>query len=470
MHSKLPLNPWPVFFMVAVGVFLSTMDSSMTNVALPSIMRSFGSSLAQTEWVVLTYLLTITVTLLFWGRFADQHGKSTVYLLGMIVFAAGSFACYLASSLLQLCFFRFVQATGAAMMMATGPAIIKMVFPVEKLGMALGFVGIATSTGLLLGPVISGFLIHKYSWPSIFLVTVPVSLLAFLWGWIRLRPRCEGIEKEENRYPADWLGMILWTFLVSTVVMLSTLHGEAGLTVFMGGGCVLILLAGLFWKVELRKEMPLFPLALFANRSYSIAMFCAALSFAVLFVVLILMPFYMDYILDLSTQKIGLVMMSVPLSVFLVSPLSGMLFDRIGARLLTTSGLGLASVSLFSICLLTENSSSFDVVWRLALLGCGQALFLSPNSAEVLASVNREEVGISSGLLATARNLGMLFGVSLAGLLFAVLFNRFSGGYELKQFQAEQAGSFMAALTVTFAVTAVLSIIGAVLSGLRQTK
>ena len=147
--------------MVAVGVFLSTMDSSMINVALPSIMRSFGTTLPQTEWVVLIYLLTITASLLFWGRVADQVGLIPIYLSGMLVFTIGSLACYLSATLLQLVLFRFLQAIGASMMMATGPAIIKMVFPLGQLGMALGLVGVATSIGLMTGPVISGLLIHS---------------------------------------------------------------------------------------------------------------------------------------------------------------------------------------------------------------------------------------------------------------------------------------------------------------------
>ncbi len=455
--------------MVATGVFLATMDSSMTNVALPSIMRSFGSSLPQTEWVVLIYLLTITVSLLFWGGLADRYGKSTVYLAGMFIFTVGSLACYVAVSLVGLCFFRFVQAIGAAMMMATGPAIIKMVFPMRKLGMALGAIGVATSTGLMLGPVISGVLIHNYSWRIIFLVTVPVSLTVFIIGWFWLRPKYMHDEKTTNSNSTDWSGVMLWATLISAVVFLSTIHSQMSMRMVLGSVVIISFLTVIFIKIELKQDFPLLPLVLFRRRSYAIAIFSATISFTVLFVVLILMPFYMDYILNFSTHQIGVVMMSIPISVFLVSPISGILFDRIGARFLTTSGLAIAAFSLLWICLLNEHSSALDIAWRLALLGCGQALFLSPNSAEVLASVDSDQVGISSGLLATARNLGMLSGVTLAGLLFGVVFSNLTGGLDLKQFQPELAGSFMTALIVTFGVTAVLSLSGAILSGLRRT-
>jgi len=453
--------------MVATGVFLSTMDSSMVNVALPSIMRSFGSSLPQTEWVVLMYLLTITVSLLLWGRLADHYGKSTVYLVGMMTFTVGALACYLSATLGQLVFFRFIQALGAAMMMATGPAIIKMTFPVGQLGKALGFIGIATSVGLLIGPVVSGVLIHHFSWRELFLVTVPVSFIAFLFGWFRLRSVLVEEERPKGVLAIDWWGMLLWAALVSSVVLFSTLHVHTDQYILLGAVPLFLLLGIFFVKVELKQKAPIFPLSLFQKRFYSIAMFCASLSFAVLFVVLILMPFYLDYILGLSPQQIGFVMMAVPLSVFIVAPLSGILYDRIGARFLTTSGLALAALSLLLICFLTEDSSPMDVALRLVLLGCGQALFLSPNSADVLNTISSEQAGIASGMLATARNLGMLLGVTMAGLLFGFLFTHLSGGFDLKEFQPRMAGYFMEALQVTFALTAVLSLCGAVLSGLR---
>jgi MFS family permease len=158
----------------------------MVNVALPTIMRSFATTLAQTEWVALIYLLTITVTLLVWGSLSDRYGKGKMYLLGMLVFSIGSVACYLAPSLSMLIFCRFVQASGASMMMSSGPAIIKMVFPAHQLGRALGLIGLATSIGLMSGPMISGLLIHYFSWRFLFLVTVPVSLTCFGLGWHRL--------------------------------------------------------------------------------------------------------------------------------------------------------------------------------------------------------------------------------------------------------------------------------------------
>jgi EmrB/QacA subfamily drug resistance transporter len=453
--------------MVAVGVFLSTMDSSMINVALPSIMRSFGTSLATTEWVVLIYLLAITVSLLFWGWVADHVGKGMVYLLGMLVFSICSMSCYLSASLAQLIFFRFLQGVGASMMMATGPAIIKMVFPPGQLGKALGCIGIATSMGLMGGPVLSGMLIHFYSWREIFLVSVPVTLLVFLSGWFLLRPHLGSLEKGGSLASFDWSGMLLWTVMISFMVLFSTNHTGVSKRVLVLEGLACIFFLVFLIVVEVKQKAPLFPLSLFRNRSYGIAMFCAALSFTVLFVVLILMPFYLDYVLGLSAKKVGFVMLAVPISVLIVSPLSGVFYDRIGARFLTTAGLSIAAFGLFLLCFLSSESHPFDVAWRLAVLGCGQALFLSPNTATVLENVPQDKIGVSSGMLATSRNLGMLAGVSLAGLVFGMMFSKVSGGLDLSQYSPDQGQNFIYALKITFTVTAVFSVFGAVLSAQR---
>ncbi|MDP3694596.1 MAG: MFS transporter, partial [Desulfocapsaceae bacterium] len=273
-------------------MFLSTMDSSMVNVALPTIMRSFATTLAQTEWVALIYLLTITVTLLIWGSLADRFGKGKMYLLGMLVFSMGSVACYLASTLSLLIFCRFIQASGASMMMSSGPAILKMVFPVHQLGRALGLIGLATSVGLMSGPVISGFLIQFFSWRVLFLVTVPVSLTCFGLGWYWLLPSASPPSAgclKKSRF--DWPGLLIWTLLIVSTVLVATHYRDLSRWIVLAGVLGFCLLLFLFRVVEQKAAEPLLPFTLFRDHHYAIAMICAALSFTVLFVVLILMPF-----------------------------------------------------------------------------------------------------------------------------------------------------------------------------------
>ena len=179
-------NPWFFLLMVMGGVFLSTMDSGMVNIALPTIMRSFSVGLEQTNLVVIVYLLTITATLVFWGKISDRYGKGDVYLMGVLIFCLGSVGCAFSSSFERLLLGRFVQGIGASMMMSSGPAIIKAVFPADNLGRSLGLVGIATAAGLMSGPLVSGLLLTHFSWGAIFLVTVPFCALIYFFGRIFL--------------------------------------------------------------------------------------------------------------------------------------------------------------------------------------------------------------------------------------------------------------------------------------------
>lgn len=452
--------------MVATGVFLATMDSSMINVALPSIMRYFSCTFTHCQWVVLVYLLTITISLLFWGHLSDRLGKTNIYLTGMLVFSAGSTGCGLSSSLNLLIFFRFVQASGAAMMMSTGPAIITEVFSTQYLGRMLGMIGVATSAGLMGGPVVSGFLLHHYSWRAVFFVTIPVSLIMCLLGWFFVRPTLAK-SIHTRKAPFDWRSFSCWSLLIVFLVLLSSGHKNFRGDYFIWYLPAVIIAAFSFVSIERKSRAPLLPLALVKKKYFNVAMVTSILSFAVLFMVIILIPFYLTFILGLTPLEIGTVMMALPVILSLVSPIAGRLYDSMGAGKLTTAGLLICTTALLLLSLLDSDSSSFDVMWRLALLGAGQSIFLSPNSASVLSRVDGKYIGIASGILATSRNLGMLFGVALAGMVFGFLFLLFSGGADLNGFELRHIPAFIRSLHFSFLVAAFISFVGATISTFR---
>lgn len=469
-----------VFFTVAVGVFMSTMDSSMVNVALPMIMKSFHSSLALTEWVVLVYLLTITILLIFWGRLCSVVGYGRIYSFGMLVFSGGSFLCSIAPGIFTLILFRFIQGVGASMMMATGPALIKSIFPVDRLGRGLGLIGISTSMGLMAGPVIGGLLIRWLDWRAIFWVTVPVGLFFYSVG----RRHLVNIKNDGqpdsplalstilNHSKNDLAGFFLWAGVVGSTVL--TLTYASYVAAFKSSalyvGCLVIVLTGwlYFFRHESRQAVPFFPLKLFAKRFFAMAIFSSMLSFAVLFMVLVLTPFYLDRILGFSSDRIGYVMMAVPLSVFIVSPVAGHLHDRVGAKIVATAGLLCCFAGLCWLITLHSESTAFDVAIRLALLGFGQAMFLSPNSASTLAGVPQKKVGVTAGMLATARNFGMVLGAALAGLLFSRHFAAATGGLDLKDFHLALTGEFMSSFKQTFLYGLVISSVAVIFSWFRQ--
>ncbi|MEW6518971.1 MAG: MFS transporter [Thermodesulfobacteriota bacterium] len=455
-----------IFLVVASGVFLSTLDSSMVNIALPAIMAEFQAPLHKTEWVVMAYLLTTSSTLLFWGHLADRLGRSRFYGLGLLLFGLGSAGCAFAVSLNMLISARFFQALGAAMMMANGPAIIRQTFAPEKLGRSMGFIGIPVSLGLMSGPVVGGYLIEFFSWRALFLLSLGASLCFALLARFILPPT-PARQRAQGRY--DWPGALLWCFLLVTASF-SLTHAFSGQihplwSVAMISCAIVALL--LFIRMETRAAEPVLPLSFLKKRFFTIGFVSALLSFLLLFFVLILIPFYLDLVLELSASRTGLIMTTIPLAAMIAAPVAGWLSDSVGARILSTLGLAFSTIGLLLLAYLTPETPPAGVAARLFFLGLGQAIFLSPNSASVLARMAEKNSGTAAALLATARNLGMMLGVALAGLFFAFFFRQFTGGVELKEYSMAHTHSFCLALRSSFLLVSLVGLGAVVLSWQR---
>ncbi len=451
---------------------MSTMDSSMVNVALPTLMKVFGGSLAMTEWVVLMYLLTVTVTLLFWGYFSNGIGQGRLYSRGILLFTVGSLFCSLSPSLAILIGARFIQATGASMMMAMGPALINSSYPREHLGKGLGMVGIATSLGLMTGPAVSGLLLRWSHWRFIFLVTVPIGLLVYIFFGKVLALIGRPVRLSGGAKKFDLTGGVLYLFAVTASIVLLT---------YAGKGCCrqtviawtwyLSLAVPFFWVLfvvyELRQAHPLLPFRFFLDRFFAMAMLSAMLSFVVLFFVLLLMPFYLSSVRGYPPDRVGYFMMAVPLCVFFIAPLAGRLHDKIGARVIASGGLSICLFSLFLLTGLTSFSSPAFILTALALLGVGQAMFLAPNSAAALAGVTHDKSGITSSLLATSRNMGMLLGTAVAGYIFAHTYAGLTGGLDIREYTVDQVVPFLQALHQTFVVGSWIGLVAVLTSWMR---
>jgi MFS family permease len=454
--------------LIMVGVFLSTMDSGMINVAIPTLMRSLQVDLADAEVILISYLLTITASLVLWGRLADNIGKRLLYLGGLFFFLLGSCCCYASPSFFFLLGSRFIQAIGAAMMMASGPAIIREISPVDSLGRNLGLVGIATACGLMIGPFVAGILLKHFFWNAIFFVEIIIAMLALATGIVIFRPFPMALPRNEGRGKIDGSGMLLWAMLVFYSVglmhqfdKLLNVWGLVWLSVFF-------VLLFVFIRIERFADNPILPLTIVRKPYYLIGVVTAAVSFGILFTVLVLIPFYLEYVMRMSVDSVGLVMMAVPATVLFLSPLSGWLYDRIGARVLTTFGLLLSTVVMATLMWVDEGTAVSMVVVRLAAIGAGQAIFLSPNSASVLARVESNYIALTSGVLATARNLGMVMGATVAAAGFSLWFSHVSGGGKLSGFSGEMTGAFLQAFHATLGCAVILGAMGCVLSACRR--
>lgn len=414
--------PWSVFAAVALGTFMATLDSSIVNVALPTLATSFHASVTQIEWVSLAYVLTITGLLLPFGRLGDALGRRRVFLWGLGLFTLGSLACAFAVSAPTLVGARILQGVGASMISANSVALITAAFPRAMRGRALGMVGAVVGLGLTVGPPLGGFLIAGLGWSSIFLVNLPIGVFGVLYARAVLAKDPVGAAA---RPPFDFAGALLALFALGIMMLVLSRGAAWGWTSALTLGCALAALAALaaFVVIERRVADPLVDFAFFRDPLFRVPMLSLFLSFVALFASIFLVPFYLQRIAGMSPDQVGRVLVVIPLLLLLVSPLSGALSDRVGSRVLAVAGLATTSAGLAMLAVMIGRAGDQPlgtgaIVGGLIVVGLGQGLFQPPNSSSAMSSVPPERLGLAGGLLATMRNLGMLFGIGIAAAVY----------------------------------------------------
>jgi len=457
---------WFVFLMVAIGIFMATLDGSIVNIALPSIMADFEVELATIQWVVMIYLLTVTSLLLSFGRLSDIRGRRIVYSSGLFLFSLGSLFCGMAPSAHWLIVSRFFQGLGAAMTMACTPALIVDTFPEAERGRALGMMGSVVASGLTAGPVLGGLLIHYFSWRAIFYINIPIGFLTAAGVFFLLRGGKADITRPET---FDWPGAAILTVLLGSLLMAITHAYDWGYfappTLLLLAICILAAACLLFVETQVRH--PILSRSLFAIRLFSLPIVAAVILFVCLFSLVFLMPFYLIHPRGYPVNTVGGIMASIFVALFVVSPFSGALFDRIGSRLLCTLAMALIACSLFSLSFLPAKASFFSIIWRLSLAGIGTAVFLPPNSAAAFSAVAPENRGVASATVAAARNLGMVLGVAIAGAIFNSVFYNLSNGMSLKEYHPLLENIFMDSFHFVMRGGGIIAILGMIISFLR---
>jgi EmrB/QacA subfamily drug resistance transporter len=459
-------HPWRIFSLVAVGVFMSTLDSSIVNIALPAIMKDLEGSFAGVEWVVMIYLLTVSALLLSFGRLSDIIGRRRVYCTGFLLFAGGSFLCGLAPTTLWLIAFRAVQGCGAAMLMACSPAVIVDVFPEAERGRALGAIGAVVAVGLTTGPALGGVLIHYISWRAIFYLNVPIGIFAAVLVLRMFRGEALNFMRPQ---PFDGRGAFLLAGALSAFLVAAS-HGcrWGALSVPTLFFAALAAVGGvLFVRCERRAERPLVDFDVFRIRLFALPILGALFLFVSLFAIVFLMPFYLVDYAGFTENHAGYIMVTPFVFLFFMAPAAGSLYDRIGSRLLCTAGMGILFLSELLLMTLPEGGAAAPVVWRLALAGIGTALFTSPNTSAAMNAVPPEQRGVASGMVATARNLGMVLGIAMAGAIFHGMFHAASGGADFSGYRPEFAPAFKAAFTGAMAAGAAAAALGTAAAFLR---
>lgn len=406
------------------GTFMSTLDSSIVNIALPTIRRELNAG-DNVEWIVLCYLLTTTSTLLIMGKLSDWVGRRQLYIIGFSVFVLGSLLCGLAWNLWSLVGFRVLQGLGASMIYAIGPAIISDAFSSKERGQALGLMGSIVAAGSSAGPVIGGLLLGKFGWSSIFFVNVPIGLIAIWRAWTILpeSPKVTG-----QRFDLVGAGL----FLLGVTAFLTGLDfgpepsygwNDPLVIGLLTVGAVLVL-SFLFW--EMRVSEPMLRLSLFRVRPFTAAILAAFCGFVASGGNIFVIPFFLQQLLKLTPERAGLVLLAGPLTLSLIAPLGGYLSSRIPTRWLSSTGLLITAGGYFAFSFLDISWDWKDVVWRSALVSMGFGLFQSPNSSSALNSAPLAQRGIASSMIAFMRNLGFVVGIALAAAVWYSTRNRYA--------------------------------------------
>ncbi|HVJ48280.1 MFS transporter [Desulfitobacterium sp.] len=446
---------------VSVGTFMSTLDSSIVNVALPTISTQLHTDLSTLQWVVTAYLLTITSLLPIFGRVADLIGRKKIFSLGFILFTLGSLLCGLADNIWMLVGMRIFQALGASMLMSNSAAIITANFPPQERGRALGLTGTVVALGNLSGPAIGGLIISFTGWRSIFWINLPIGILGYLAAQMVL-PKDKPQRGEET---FDILGAIFFTLGMLSLLFAINNGQDRGWTspVILLGLFLGILLLSLFLRWETKVSHPMIDLSLFRNRPFLIGNLSGFLSFAALFTNTMLMPFYLQHVLNYQPLHVGLMMSVFPIVMIFVAPISGHVSDRIGPVALTTSGLLITALGLFYLTSVSATSTALQIFPGPLLIGLGSSLFQSPNNSSVMSSVPKPKLGLAGGINALVRNLGMVVGIALSVTLFE---NRQAAALRGigNATSAQQTSSFLIAYHTVLFVGAALALIGAIIS------
>lgn len=457
---------WLILVVLNIFTFMSTLDGSIVNIALPVLSQKLEMPIAQIEWVATAYFMVICAAILYFGKLGDIVGKIRIFRIGTYVFIIGSLLCGFSTTLPLLIASRVVQAIGAAMTMANSQGIITDIFPARERGKALGLIGTFVSLGSIAGPSLGGILVSTLGWQSIFWVNVPIGLIAVMMGW-RFLPKDLVHVREKIDYPGSSLFAVFIVLLIAGLLL--------GQQTGYGNGWILASLAVaavsfvIFLLVELKRSEPLVQLPLFKNPLFSVSILCSFLVFAASFCFNIIAPFYAQDLLGLSPFHAGLLLMLMPICMVVVAPVSGALSDKIGSELLTVSGLVVMFVAQFGLAYVHQDSSVFAVGIWIALLGIGSGLFQSPNTSLVMAQVPRTQLGSAGSINSLVRNVGMVLGISLATTFLFYIMSR-EAGYRVTGLIPDRPDIFMTGMHSVFLGSSFIYLAAIVLTGWRMYR
>lgn len=463
-NSSKEYNIWLILVATCLFTFMSTLDGSIVNIAMPMISTSLNIDMSSAEWIVSLYMITICCLLIFWGRVSDSKGKIKIFRIGTFIFVFGSLLCGISISIEMLLISRIIQAIGASMTMATNYGIITEYFPKEMRGKSLGILGSFVSLGSIAGPGIGGFILQKYSWHYIFLINIPVGLFAIILGYFVFPKKSHRVEPLN----IDYTGFILFDISIISLFMAIFIGQITGFKTMLVIGLFIlfIITMTIFIYVENKISSPLIDMTIFNSKPFSLGLLCALLIFSSNLFLNTLIPFYLQNTIKLSPLLSGFILMTVPIAMVIVAPISGTLSDKIGSEALTFIGLGIVCIAQFLFIFINQVTPLLYLIILTTLTGIGVAMFQSPNNSIIMSSVEPRHLGIAGSINSLARNLGMVIGLSLSTtILYFGMSNK--AGYKVTGYITGEDELFLYGMHIAFTVSFLLCIIAFLVTGYR---
>ena len=438
---------WYVLVAIAMAIFLGTIDGSIVNVALPTLVDEFDTTFNVAQWVVLAYLLTQATLTLGFGRLGDMIGKKPIFTTGFMVFTIGSVLAGVSPTIGFLIGARVVQALGAAMIFALGFAITTEAFPPSERGKALGINGTTVSLGIMAGPIIGGMILEATDWRWIFFVNLPIGIVGTITA-IKFVPNT----KPKGKQRFDFAGAGAFFVALLSLLIALTMGQNLGFSdpVIVGAFAVSAVSFVAFVIIERRVSDPMLNLDLFKSRDLTVNLVTGFVGFFALAGLLLLVPFYLTDVMGLSPREIGLVLGAVPITMGIIAPMSGTLSDRVGSRPVTVAGLALMTAAYVIAAFWFGSSTTAIMVIVVGLIiGLGMGIFQSPNNSAILGSVPPEQLGVTSGMLTINRTTASVTGIAVLGTFWAARTAAYGGvGDAVDAPAAAQAAGLADTMTV----------------------
>lgn len=378
---------------------------------------SLHTSFANSQWIVLSYLLAISIFVLSVSKLGDMVSKKNLYIIGMIVFTISSLLCGLAPNIGFLIAFRGIQGLGAAFISGLGTAIIVEAFPPEERGLGLGIRAGVFGLGMMLGPTIGGLLINIGDWPLIFFINVPIGIMGILM--MAYFVPSSTIKPKKQKF--NIMGTIVLTFMLTCFILGITLLEEKGYNIHI----IVVLLSlsvvflGIFLFIESRTLNPILDWKIFKSLDLSLGLGLRFIGNFVIAGVIFILPFFFEWVEQYPSNKTGFFLAIPPIIIVLAAPIAGMLSDRFGSRIISLIGLVLMAIGCLLISTFNTELTIINYMMAIIPYGLGIGMFQSPNNSAIMGAAPQDSLGIASGLLSLSRILGQTLGVPLVGGIFS---------------------------------------------------